>query len=101
MEKIKVLRKKVREPWELVEIDNTLEALQAEVGGYIETVTVTCDACIVVNEEGMLNDLPFNSRLFGLQLFGTVLLVGVDGDEFCDLPNPELFVKKGERINEG
>ncbi len=80
--------------WELVEIENTLEALQREVGGYIETVGIARDACLVVNEEGIINDLPFNVRLYGLQLFGTVLIVGVGGDEFCDLPAPDMWVKK-------
>lgn len=93
-----VLRKKVGSDWELVEIENTLEALQREVDGYIETVGIAGDACIIVNEEGMINDLPFNVRLFGLQLFGTVLIVGVDGDEFCDLSCPDIWVKRGTSI---
>lgn len=81
-----ILRKKPRERWEFVEIQNTLEALQAEVGGYIETVSFLSDVCIIVNEEGRLNAMPFNLNFAGLQLFGPVLLVGVDGDEFCDVP---------------
>lgn len=87
---MKVLRKKVREPWELVEIENTLEALQREVGGYIETLTVTCDSCLIVNEEGAISDLPYNTRLFGQFLFGTILFVGVKGDEFCDVPMTDV-----------
>ena len=83
---MKVLRKKVREPWEVVCVDNTLEALQREVGGYIETLGITCDSCLIVNEEGAISDLPFNTRLFGQFLFGTILIVGVKGDEFCDVP---------------
>lgn len=97
---MKVLRKKVGSEWELVEIENSLEALQREVGGYIETVGIAGDACIIVNEEGLINDMPFNTRIFGLQLFGTVLIVGVDGDEFCDLPCPDMWVKLGEMRNE-
>ena len=97
---MKLLRKKVGSDWELVEIENTLEALQREVDGYIETVGIAGDACIIVNEEGMINDLPFNLRLFGLQLFGTVLIVGVDGDEFCDLPCPDMWVERGVSVNE-
>ena len=96
---MKVLRKKVGSDWELVEIENTLEVLQREVEGYIETVSISGNACIIVNEEGMINDLPFNVRLFGLQLFGTVLIVGVDGDEFCDLPYPDMWVELGEKRN--
>ena len=83
---MRVLRKKVREPWEVAEVDNTLEALQREVGGYIETLGITCDSCLIVNEEGLISHLPFNTRLFGQFLFGTILIVGVKGDEFCDVP---------------
>lgn len=97
---MKILRKKVGCEPEIVEVENTLEALQREVGGYIETVTITRDACIVVNEEGIINDLPFNTRLFGLQLFGTILIVGVDGDEFTDLPCPDIWITKGVTANE-
>lgn len=83
---MKVLRKKVREPWEVACVDNTLEALQREVGGYIETLGITCDSCLIVNEEGLISHLPFNTRLFGQFLFGTILIVGLKGDEFCDMP---------------
>lgn len=89
---MKVARKRPGEPWELAEIENTLEALQAEVGGYIETVTLTTDACIIVNEEGRLRDLPFNVCFCGLKLVGTVLVVGVNGDEFCDTPVTNLRI---------
>ena len=92
---MKVARKKPRAPWELVEIENTLEALQAEVGGYIETVTFTSDTCLIVNEEGIINDLPFNLNFAGLQLFGTVLWVGVNEEdgEFCDVPLTDKDLK--------
>ena len=49
----------------LIDIENSLEALQAAVGGYIETITVTSDACIICNEEGRLLNLPFNCKLCG------------------------------------
>lgn len=82
---MKAIRKEPRKAAEIIDIENTLEALQHEVGGYIETVTLASDCCLIVNEEGRINDLPFNCRLCGLQLFGTILVVGVDGDEFTDL----------------
>lgn len=83
---MKIARKRPRESWEFAEVENTLEALQAEVGGYIETVSFLSDVCVIVNEEGLINDMPFNLNFAGLQLFGPVLLVGVNGDEFCDVP---------------
>ena len=89
---MKVARKKPRAPWEFIEIENTLESLQAEVGGHIETITFFSDACLIVNEEGAINDMPYNLNLAGLQLFGTVLLVGVDEEEseFRDVPLKDL-----------
>lgn len=87
---MKALRKRPGEAWEEVEIENTLEALQAEVGGYIETVTLLSDLVIIVNEEGRINGMRFNMNLCGMQLFGTILAVGVDGDEFCDVPDQRI-----------
>ena len=89
---MKIARKRPGEPWEFADVENTLEALQAEVGGYIETITFLADACIIVNEEGRLRGLPFNVNLCGLKLVGTVLLVGVQGDEFCDVPCTNLSI---------
>lgn len=82
---MKVARKRPRQPWELVEIENTLEALKAEVGGHIEVVTVASDACFVLNEEGAINGMRFNFSIGNYQFFGTVLFCGVDGEEFTDI----------------
>ena len=40
----------------------TLEELQEYVGGYIEIIRLTDKYLMVVNEEGRLLDLPFNSE---------------------------------------
>ena len=42
------------------EIENTLEAKQKFVGGYIEVVNLTDEIDLVLNDEGKLNGLPFN-----------------------------------------
>lgn len=39
----------------------TLEELQSYVGGYIEIVHLSDSQCMVVNEEGKLQQLSFNS----------------------------------------
>ena len=49
---MKAIRKKSGCEPEIVEVENTLEALQQEVGGYIKTVTVASDTAIICNEEG-------------------------------------------------
>ena len=65
--------------------ENTLEAFQKAVGGYIETVTLAEDLVIICNEEGWLRGLPFNVKICGFNLAGTVVAVGVKGDEFASI----------------
>lgn len=54
-------------------IDDSLEAFQQMVGGYIETVPVARDVIAVVNEEGLLLGLPVNRRM--PQLVGDLFLM--------------------------
>lgn len=62
--KIQVLVVEPMKPCRVQEIPDTLEAMQAIVGGHIETVTpFTEPVAIVCNEEGKLQDLPINRPL--------------------------------------
>lgn len=72
------------------DIPNTLEELQATVGGYIETVTFASDALVICNEEGRLQGLPHNCRFLGVDFVGPILIVGRDDEDFTDL-RPEYF----------
>lgn len=83
---MKAIRKEPGCEPEIIEVENTLKALQAEVGGYIETVTIASDAVIICNEEGRILGLPDNGRMCGVDVVGTALIVGVNGEEFCDVP---------------
>lgn len=69
-------------------IRNDLHTLQRLVGGYIEAVPLAEDMAMIVNEEGKLMDLPKNFKLPILKdtIVGTALFVGVDGEEFDDVP---------------
>ena len=67
------------------DIPNTLEELQAAVGGYIETFPFATDAVVICNEEGRLQELPHNCTFLGVDFVGPILIVGRDGDEFTDL----------------
>ena len=73
-----------------VEIDNTLEALQAAVDGYIEAVTlIPGKAVMIVNEEGLLRGMaqnPIASAVANTQIVGPAVVVGVDGEDFTDIP---------------
>lgn len=83
---MKAIRKKPGCTPEIIEVENTLKALQTEVGGYIETVTIASDAVVICNEEGVLLGMPYNCRFLGVDFVGTVLIVGTKGEEFCDVP---------------
>lgn len=72
-------------PAEIRDVPNTLEALQELVGGYIETVTVATDAAIICNEEGRLIGLEPNCTLLGVHFVGSIVVAGVEGEEFTDL----------------
>lgn len=90
---MKAIRKKPGCAPEIIEVDNTLAALQTEVGGYIETVTIASDAVIICNEEGRILGLPDNCRVCGVDFVGTVLIVGTKGEEFCDVSPIDGFVE--------
>lgn len=85
-----------KEPGKLpvtVEIPNTLKALQKEVDGYIETVTVASDMCFICNEEGRLRGLEHNFSFVGIGFVGTVLAVGIRGEKFTDCPHAESLLQ--------
>ena len=91
---IRILYKAVGKPWQEASIDNTLGAMQATVGGYIETVTLDNGVVLICNEEGRIRDMPYNFTLRRMRgvvtiqnaIFGTVIACGVEGDEFADIP---------------
>jgi hypothetical protein len=66
----------------------SLERLQELVGGYIELVPLVLHKLtgkhVVVNEDGIPLDLPFNkaaSEKFGMPLVGTVVITELDDIE--------------------
>lgn len=87
---MKVIRKEPGEQPRMVDIPNTLEALQEAVGGRIETVSLFEDACVVCDEEWRIKGKPYNCNILCMAFGGTVLLVGVNGEEFCDVPGGEF-----------
>lgn len=89
--KIKVIYIEPGRDPEFRTINNTLEALQILVKGYIEAVTVASDMVIICNEEGRLRNMPFNRTLCGISFFGPVVLVGTKGEDFTDVPFEDLF----------
>ena len=89
---MKAIRKKPGCAPEIIEVENTLEALQQEVGGYIEAVTLPYGAAIICNEEGRILGLPDNGPVGGVDFVGTILVVGRNKDEFCDVPEADFLM---------
>ena len=73
-----------------IDIENKLEAFQEAVDGYIETLTLVPDEVVmIVNEEGLLRGLginPLATALYGSVIVGVAVVVGIDGEKFCDIP---------------
>jgi len=70
----------------IIEIDNTLKALQDIVSGYIQAVPIDEDLAIICDEEGRLKHYPYNCDVCGIGFVGTIIVVGVNEDEFVDVP---------------
>lgn len=99
MEKQKNILVVIKEPGKAPYVEpcfpNTLEAFQKAVGGYIETLTLCEDLVLIVNEEGLLQELPYNCKVCGKPFVGTVIAVGVREDEFASIPAAHIpFVLK-------
>lgn len=92
--KISVLIKETGKKPRHVNISDTLTNLQKKVDGYIETVTIAEDAVVICDENGRLRDKPWCCTVCGVALVGTVILCGVDGDEFADWPLSYADTKK-------
>lgn len=85
--KIKVIIKRPEEPaGHMTWISDTLKNLQTHVEGNIETLTLASDMVVICNEEGRIRNLPYNCTIENHDFVGTIILAGVDGDEFADVP---------------
>lgn len=83
------ISKKVGEDLKEIEIENTLEATQEFVDGYIEVISVTTDYgifLIICNEEGRLRGMPKNCTIDRIDFVGDILICGEDGEDFGDCP---------------
>ena len=90
--------RKVRE----IEIENTLEALQAHVGGYIQTVYLNNGLIALCNEDGKLEELPPVALLLSPDgsiaydaLCGPVVVCRAAGEELTDIqPGDERLMRR-------
>lgn len=84
-------------------IEDELEVYQKFVDGYIECVRINKRLVLVVNDEGLIRELPENiiaSCLYwsitgkpATSIFGNAILCGVDPEsgEFSDIPPSAVF----------
>ena len=76
------------------EIDNTLEAEQAVVGGLIDAICPWPDdkACLILNDEGKIIPLEPNRDLPEYEdvVFGTFFICGDGGEDFCSLTDEQV-----------
>ena len=79
-------------PARIIRIENTLEAMQAFVGGYIQAIYPFEDEVgIVCNEEGKLNGLDLNRALYDENgkiydvVAGVFFVCGLGEDDFTSL----------------
>lgn len=111
MKNIKVIVLEVGKKAEIRTIVNSLETLQKTVGGWLELVHLDRNGrpeqrrvAILVDEEGYLKQLPFNIRLAGLDIVGTIVISGIRNGEFISLTKAqlrdikELLGERGEDI---
>ena len=91
---MKVIKVKVNSAPEVIDIDNTLEAFQEAVGGYIETISLNGDELVVCNEDAINLRLPINRTLvfktpagnfYNVPVLGDFVICGTDGEDFCEL----------------
>lgn len=78
-----------------IEVENSVEALQEVVGGYIEVVNLPMnDMAILRDEEGLMKQKDYNCRIMGIDFVGTILFVGIKGEEFTDVPTTVAKIEK-------
>lgn len=98
MIEIKIIKGLLVKPYELpeeIEIENTLEAKQHLVGGYIECVYPENDDSVVFicNEEGKINGMSHNRDIGYDVIFGPFIILGDDYDngDFKSLTDDQIL----------
>ena len=100
-EKIAVIVKKPGEfPGKMKHVNNELKAFQEIVDGYLEVVPLRNGSdVIIVNEEGKIRDCKFNFTMLDFiddQIFGTVIVAGVDKDG--NMTEPSISLDEWARL---
>lgn len=81
-----------KEPY-IKEIESSLESLQYIVGGLIEYINLENNVDLICNEEGKINNLPFNRSIGNDIIAGTFIIAGVN------LRNGETISIAKDKVN--
>ena len=90
---MKAIIKEVGKEPKVIDIENTLKALQKAVGGYIETLNVGNNVIMLCDEEGKLKEKPYNfafSNKLSDVIVGDVLFTKLHGDDFTALDENDI-----------
>lgn len=111
MSKIRVLVKEPGKPSEAREIENTLEAFQAIVGGHIEALRITDSLACYIHDEGKLIKLApnfviptFNPAKFDM-VCGPAVFFRSDGEDneisltLTDIIYCNMFTRQYDAVN--
>lgn len=87
-------------------IEQQNEGIYSYLGGYFDTVRLSGDAIMLVDDEGLFKGLPINPAAMMISgypmLVGVALIVGLmpteDGDVFTDCP--QRFIRFAESIRQ-
>ena len=83
--KIKAIVKYPGKEPEIRTLTDELETYQKIVNGYIECVQLERGVTLICNDEGLLNDMPFNAWVGGHYICGPIVIVGCLGDHFASI----------------
>ena len=70
----------------MTSVSPSLENLQRYVGGYIEVAKIAKDLVVICDEEGRLKGKPFCCNILGVNFVGDIIIAGMKGAEFADIP---------------
>lgn len=84
----------IKRPARVIEIDNTLRALQSEVDGYIEVIHPfdNKELALICDEEGRLKGKPISRWITPYGICGSFLIVATryEDEEFSSLTDDEV-----------
>lgn len=99
-----VVKKEVNKDFEIVDVESDFRVYQEIIGGYIETIPLKGSVLILVNEDGLNLNLPYNFAIkrdnYMVQpIVGNAVFVGFDGsDDFTSLTDQQLILLKEMKL---